>query len=54
MGKPRSGLERAGTAAKELCMFVETLTDYVLAVNDFLYRPYMVPLVLLVVGAGQF
>jgi AGCS family alanine or glycine:cation symporter len=31
-------------------MFVETLTDYVLAVNDFLYRPYMVPLVLLVVG----
>ncbi len=32
-------------------MFVETLTDYVLAVNDFLYRPYMVPLVLLVVGA---
>ena len=32
-------------------MFVETLTEYVLAVNDWLYQPWMVPLVLLVVGA---
>ena len=33
-------------------MFVETLTEYVLAVNDFLYRPYMVPLVLLLLAPG--
>jgi len=32
-------------------MFVETLSEYVLAVNDFLYQWYMVPMVLLVVGA---
>ncbi len=32
-------------------MFVETLTEYILAVNDWLYQPALMPLVLLVVGA---
>ncbi len=32
-------------------MFVESLTNYVLAVNDFLYQWWLMPLVLLAVGA---
>jgi AGCS family alanine or glycine:cation symporter len=32
-------------------MFVENLTEFILAVNDWLYQPAVMPLVLLVVGA---
>jgi AGCS family alanine or glycine:cation symporter len=32
-------------------MFVENLTEFILAVNDWLYQPAIMPLVLLVVGA---